>query len=143
LFIALPNCGAKGSEWFNCPTQIDVSRLFEALHLSGTNIAFSLKRYFQVSTPSRTVDSKRVGRLQRGEERSTRANFRIIFMKTQIKIKKRDDRKVTQDGNAASPMTNQQRTTEAIVKTWIRESRERRRAALNRRHNFVDGELKA
>ena len=96
-----------------------------------------------MSTPSGTVDSKRVGRLQRGEERSTRTNFGIIFMKTLIKIKKRDDRKVTQDRNAASPVTNQQPTTEAIVKTWIRESRERRRAALIRRHNFADGELKA
>ena len=50
-------------------------------------------------------------------------------MKNQIKIKKREDRKVTNDADTLPIVTNRQRTTEAIVKTWIIESRERRRVA--------------
>jgi hypothetical protein len=37
----------------------------------------------------------------------------------------------------ASPITLHQRTTEVIVKSWIIESRERRRAVLNRLYNSV------
>ena len=52
-------------------------------------------------------------------------------MKTPVKIIKRGDRKVTQDVPISSLRTNGQRTTEVIVKSWILESRERRRADLN------------
>lgn len=58
-------------------------------------------------------------------------------MKTPIKIMKRDDRKVTHDAEISSAKTNRQRTTEVIVKSWIEESRERRRADLNRLQNAV------
>ena len=50
---------------------------------------------------------------------------------------KRDDRKVTHDAEISSAKTNQQRTTEVIVKSWIIESRERRRADLNRLQNAM------
>ena len=52
-------------------------------------------------------------------------------MKTTIKVVKRDDRKVTPDKEIAV-RTNRERDTAVIVKSWIIESRERRRAALNR-----------
>jgi hypothetical protein len=58
-------------------------------------------------------------------------------MKTPIKIMKREDRKVTHDVAISSVKTNRQRTTEVIVKSWIIESRERRRADLNRLQNAV------
>ena len=49
-------------------------------------------------------------------------------MKTPIKIMKREDRKVTHDVAISSTRTKRQRTTEVIVKSWIIESRERRRS---------------
>ena len=55
----------------------------------------------------------------------------VVVMKTPVKIIKREDRKVTQDVPISSLRTNGQRTTEVIVKSWIIESRERRRADLN------------
>jgi len=58
-------------------------------------------------------------------------------MKTPIKIMKRDDRKVTHDVEISSARTKRQRTTAVIVKSWIIESRERRRADLNRLQNAV------
>jgi len=58
-------------------------------------------------------------------------------MKTPIKIMKREDRKVTHDVAISSTRTERQRTTEVIVKSWIIESRERRRADLNRLQNAV------
>jgi len=58
-------------------------------------------------------------------------------MKTPIKIMKRDDRKVTDDAETSSARTKRQRTTEVIVKSWIIESRERRRADLNRLQNAL------
>jgi len=58
-------------------------------------------------------------------------------MKTPIKIMKRDDRKVTDDAETSSARTKRQRTTEVIVKSWIIESRERRRADLNRLQNTL------
>jgi hypothetical protein len=58
-------------------------------------------------------------------------------MNTPIKIKKRDEEKVTQHAENASPLTPRRRTTEIIVKSWIIESRERRRSDLNRFRNSV------
>jgi hypothetical protein len=52
-------------------------------------------------------------------------------MKTPVKIIKREDRKVTHDVAVSSSRTKPQRTSEVIVKSWIIESRERRRADLN------------
>ena len=59
-------------------------------------------------------------------------------MKTTIKIVKRDDRNVTPDKEIAA-RTNRQRDTALIVKSWIIESRERRRAALNLLRKVVRG----
>ena len=56
-------------------------------------------------------------------------------MKTPIKIMKREDRKVTHDVAISSTRVKRQRTTEVIVRSWILESRERRRADLNRLQN--------
>ena len=53
-------------------------------------------------------------------------------MKTPIKIVRREDRNVTHDVGISSTTTKRQRTTEVIVKSWIIESRERRRADLSR-----------
>ena len=50
---------------------------------------------------------------------------------------KREARKVTDDVAISSTRTKRQRTTEVIVKSWIIESRERRRAELNRLQNAV------
>lgn len=58
-------------------------------------------------------------------------------MKTSIKIMKREDRKVTHDVAISSTRVKRQRTTEVIVRSWILESRERRRADLNRLQNAV------
>ena len=58
-------------------------------------------------------------------------------MKTPIKITKRDDRNVTHDTKISSARTNARRTTELIVKRWIIESRERRRADLSRLQNAL------
>jgi len=58
-------------------------------------------------------------------------------MKTPIKIMKREDRKVTRDVATSSTRSKRQRTTEVIVKSWIIESRERRRADLNRLQNAL------
>jgi hypothetical protein len=52
-------------------------------------------------------------------------------MKTPVKIIKREDRKITRDVGISSSRTKRQRTTELIIKSWIMESRERRRADLN------------
>lgn len=52
-------------------------------------------------------------------------------MKTPVKIIKREDREVTHDVAIYSSRTERRRTTEVIVKSWIIESRERRRADLN------------
>ena len=60
-------------------------------------------------------------------------------MKTPIKVMKREDRKVTHDVAISSTRTKRQRTTEVIVKSWIIESRERRRADLNRLQKAVRG----
>jgi len=54
-------------------------------------------------------------------------------MKAPIKILKRDDRNVARDTKNSSASKNRQRATEVIVKSWIIESRERRRAALKPR----------
>jgi hypothetical protein len=53
-------------------------------------------------------------------------------MKTPIKIVRREDRNVTHDVAISSTTTKRQRTPEVIVKSWIIESRKRRRADLNR-----------
>jgi hypothetical protein len=58
-------------------------------------------------------------------------------MKIPIKVMKRDDRKVTRDKEISSARTNR-RTTAVIVKGWIKECRERRRA-LNRLQKAVRG----
>jgi hypothetical protein len=50
---------------------------------------------------------------------------------------RREDRKVTHDSAISSTRTKRQRTTEVIVRSWILESRERRRADLNRLQNAV------
>src|SRR6267143_4532391 len=42
----MANCGIRENEWFSCPTQINVSRLFIALHLSGTSIAYEPEQAF-------------------------------------------------------------------------------------------------
>jgi hypothetical protein len=62
----------------------------------------------------------------------------VVVMKTPVKIIKREDRKVTQDVPISSLRTNGQRTTEVIVKSWIVESRERRRADLNHLSSKID-----
>jgi hypothetical protein len=59
-------------------------------------------------------------------------------MKTPVKIIKREDRKVTQDVPISSLRTNGQRTTEVIVKSWIVECRQRRRADLNHLASKID-----
>jgi hypothetical protein len=61
----------------------------------------------------------------------------VMFMKTPIKIRKAQDRKVTHHAETSSVKTNAQRTTEVIVKNWIIESRERRRLVLNRLQDAV------
>ena len=60
-------------------------------------------------------------------------------MKTAIKVMKRDDRKVTVDKDISSVRTKRSRKTEVIVKNWIIESRERRRAVLNHFQETVRG----
>ena len=72
-----------------------------------------------------------------GVRRGPPAQTSGAVMKTPIKIMKREDRKATHDAEISSARTNRQRTTEVIVKSWIIESRERRRAALNRLQNAV------
>ena len=75
--------------------------------------------------------------LFRGARRGPPLQTSGDVMKTPIKIRKREDRKVTHDAEISSARTNRQRTTEVIVKSWIIESRERRRVDLNRLQNAV------
>jgi hypothetical protein len=53
-------------------------------------------------------------------------------MKTPIKVVKRGDTKVSRDTKNFSARKSQQRAIEVIVKTWIMESSERRRANVGR-----------
>ena len=78
-----------------------------------------------------------VGGPLQGATRGPPAQTSGDVMKTPIKIMKREDRKVTHVVAISSTRTKRQRTTEVIVKSWIIESRERRRAAQNRLQNAV------
>ena len=60
-------------------------------------------------------------------------------MKTAIRIMRRADRNATPNTESSLAKTNPKRTTEMIVKSWIIESRERRRGALNFPQNAVRG----
>ena len=75
--------------------------------------------------------------LFRGREEVHLLKRQVDAMKTPIKIRKREDRKITHDVAISSTRTTRQRTTEVIVKSWIIESRERRRVDLNRLQNAV------
>ena len=72
-----------------------------------------------------------------GARRGPPAHTSGDVMKTPIKIMKREDRKVTNDKASSPTRTERHRTTEVIVKSWIIESRERRRADLDRLQNAV------
>jgi hypothetical protein len=61
----------------------------------------------------------------------------VMFVKTPIKIRKAQDRKVSNVTETSSVRINAQRTTEVIVKNWIIESPERRRLVLNRLQDAV------
>ena len=63
-----------------------------------------------------------------GRNRSTCSNASINVMNTRIKIVKKDSRPVLQVADLSSLRTSGSRTTENIVKSWIRESRDRRLA---------------
>ena len=78
-----------------------------------------------------------VGGPLQGVNKSPPAQTSGDVMKTPIKIMKREDRKVTHDVAISSTGTKRQLTTEMIVKSWIIESRERRRADLNRLQNAM------
>ena len=52
-------------------------------------------------------------------------------MNASVKIIKREDRRITHDVAISSLSTKPKRTPEVIVKRWIIEFRERRRADLN------------
>ena len=73
-----------------------------------------------------------VGGPLQGAPRGPPAQTSDDVMKTPIKIMRRVDRKVTHDVANSSTTTKRQRTTEVIVKSWIIESREGRRADLSR-----------
>ena len=88
-----------------------------------------MKRHIQVSTLGEWLCSKWVG-LFSGRKEVHLLQISGDVMNSPIKIMKRDDR-VTPDIESSSAKTNRKRTTEVIVKSWIIESRERRRAALN------------
>lgn len=79
-----------------------------------------------------------VGPLQRARRGPPASNASGVAMKTPVKIIKREDRKVTQDVLISSSRTNGKGTTEVIVKSWIIESRERRRADLNHLLSKID-----
>ena len=90
---------------FSCPANQCIALVHDVTFV-GTSIAYELEQtFFKVSTG--------------------------VVMKTPVKIIKREDRKVTHDVAISSSNTKRQRTTEVIVKSWIVESRERRRANLN------------
>lgn len=65
-----------------------------------------------------------------GRKRSTRSNFSVNVMNTRIKIVKKESRAVPQVADVSSLRTSGPRTTENIVKSWIRESRGRRFALI-------------
>ena len=73
----------------------------------------------------------RVGASSAGREGAHPLQTSGVVMKTPVKVIKREDRNVTHDVAISSLSTERQRTTEVIVKSWIIESRERRRADLN------------
>ncbi len=121
---------------FSRPTQINVYRLFIALHLSGTSIAYEPEQAFS-SEHAIQGGCARSGWASSGARRGPPAQTSGDVMKSPIKIVKREDMKVTHDVAISSTRTKRQRTTEVIVKSWIIEFRERRRADLNRLQNAV------
>jgi len=77
-----------------------------------------------------------VGLFDGGEE-AHQLKRQVMFMKTAIKIRKAQEGKVGHDTETTSVRTNSRRRTEAIIKSWIIESRERRRLVLNRLQDVV------
>jgi hypothetical protein len=111
-------------------------RMFPLVHsciCRAQALPTNLNRHFQVST----VVVLEVGGPLQGATRGPPAQTSGDVMKTPIKIMKREDRNVTHDVAISSTTTKRQRTTEVIVKSWIIESRERRRADLNRLQNAL------
>jgi len=112
--------------------QINVSRSFIALRSSVRALPTNLSRHFSSRYAVAGWLWSKGGSSARREEFHPLQTSRVV-MKTPVKIIKREDRKVTRDVAISSSRTKHQRTTEVIVKSWIIESRERRRADLNHR----------
>jgi hypothetical protein len=62
-------------------------------------------------------------------------------MNTLIKIVKRDASTDAHDPEVSSVRTNGQRTAEKIVKSWIKEARERRRTAMSQLQDVIRKEI--
>jgi hypothetical protein len=120
-------------KWLSYPMQINDSCFFSLAFIAERALPTNLNRYFQASTLLLDGCARSGGPLQG----ATRVPPSADVMKTPIKIMKREDRKVTHDVAISSTRTNRPRTTEVTVKSWIIESRERRRADLNRLQNAV------
>lgn len=76
-----------------------------------------------------------VGFLQSARE-STRSTFEGDVMKTLIRVVKRGSEKI-KHSSAAAAQAKPRLTTETIVKSWIIESRERRRAVMSELQNSI------
>ena len=124
----MANFEARGNQWFTCPEQSECFRLFIVAFVGHKHCLRTSTDIFQVST----VVVLEVGGPLQGARRGPPAQTSGDVMKTPIKIVRREDRKVTHDVAISSTTTKRQRTPEVIVKSWIIESRERRRADLNR-----------
>ena len=96
-----------------------------------------LNRYFQVGTTPRAAVVLEVSGPLQGRKRSTCSNVKINVMNTRIKIVKKDSRAVLQVADVSSSRTSGSRTTENIVKSWIRESRDRRLALVVRLRDSI------
>jgi hypothetical protein len=120
--------------------QINLFRSLTTFFSSGMTIAYDYAETFSSEHAMQGAVLEVGGPLQ-GARRGPPAQTSGDYMKTPIKIRKREKRNV-HDPEISSARTNSQRTTEVIVKNWIIESREGRRLALNQlQHAFRRKEI--
>src|SRR5258705_6084733 len=75
----MANCGIRENEWFACPTHINVSGLFIALHLSGTSIAYEPEQAFSSEHAIQDGCAGSGRASSGGDKRSTCSNVRSCY----------------------------------------------------------------
>ena len=94
------------------------------------------ERFFQVSAAKRMFVLEVGGLLAKARAESTCSTSESDVMNTLIRVVKRGSEENKGDSEAAPP-AKPRLTTEMIVKSWIIESREQRRAAMSQLQNSL------